>query len=186
MLYDNALEVLDNRYGLDWVQSILPFPNKAIIGCAESDSEIHINHDFFIDYTYDDFDDEEDFTFKIFIGNELVADGQLPYGNTVAFCYILPTVLKAYYTKTMEIEKENQKVIYDLERKNAYFFLSLYYAVYNNYDLFKHYLKKAARKNPMFTHELIQVLGEGTAKEYKISQKLNYNHFVRKSKDDLF
>ena len=182
MLYRHCFEILDDRYGLDYVESLLPFPIKIVVGCSEDDSAIILSHDIYIQYKYDSFDDssEMDYTFSFYIGNELIVDGQVPYGNTSVIVDIFKSVVGVYESKIREVEKKNQEKIYELERKNVFFLLCLYFGVYNNKDLFLHYLKKSAVKNRYFMRDLIREYKCGDKKHTKMGMKLNYNLIHKK------
>lgn len=184
MLYRHCFEILDDRYGLDYVESLLPFPIKIVVGCSEDNSAIVLSHDIYIQYKYDSFDDssEMDYTFSFYIGNELIIDGQVPYGNTSVIVDIYKSVVGVCERKIREVEKKNQEKIYELEHKNAFFLLCLYFGVYNNKDLFLHYLKKAAFKNPNLMRDLIGEYKCGNKKQTFMGRKLNYNLVNKKHK----
>lgn len=184
MLYCNAFKILEERYGLDYVESILPFPLKIVVGCAQIDSEIYADHNVFLTYKNNDFDFdyEKDYTFSFYIGNELVVDGQMPYGQTLGICNICTIVSDIYKKEVIAVEVKNQEKIFELERKNAFFFLSIYFAVYKNKDLFLHYLKKASFNNPRFMRELICEYKNGNKKQRLMGRKLNYNLVNKKHK----
>ena len=112
MLYRHCFEILDDRYGLDYVESLLPFPIKIVVGCSEDDSAIILSHDIYIQYKYDSFDDssEMDYTFSFYIGNELIVDGQVPYGNTSVIVDIFKSIDKySRIQKRNKIRKEIYK-----------------------------------------------------------------------------